>query len=170
MEDHERSMIRKTSLAGWQTEDIWRTPRSCCCPSLLLSDTFWRSGRYAVWRRTSVGQSSSIQGTNVVNGNNLRLAVRKLISWLVCWRSRPNGRVIWQIQSIFQTRLKLVNIFNVGDQQANRNDFSPIVVIDGIAISRKALYRSIIDYFSGLPFLNLMAVSVSSKEALRYFL
>ena len=29
----------------------------------------------------------------------------------------------------FQTRLKLVNIFNVGDDKRTTNDFSPIVVI-----------------------------------------
>nr|DAX20257.1 MAG TPA: hypothetical protein [Caudoviricetes sp.] len=46
----------------------------------------------------------------------------------------------------FQTRLKLVNIFNVRDDKRTTNDFfanrrNP----DGIAISHKALYRSIID-------------------------
>ncbi len=57
-----------------------------------------------------------------------------------------------------------------------RNDSEPPMIFrqsscpDGIAISHKALYRSIIDCTWSLPFLNLMAVSVeSSKETLRYF-
>ncbi len=52
--------------------------------------------------------------------------------------------VIWQTR-YFQTRLKLIIIFNVGDDKRTTNDFSPIVINpDGIAISHKALYRSII--------------------------
>ncbi len=49
--------------------------------------------------------------------------------------------------------------------------FSPISRNpDVIAISHKALYRSIIDCTVSLPFSRRIVVSVSSKEALRYFL
>ncbi len=66
---------------------------------------------------------------------------------------------------IFPDETQTRQYFQCRRWQANHHDFSPIVVIPMVLPFRtKPLYRSILIKMASLPFLNLMAVSVSSKE------
>ncbi len=53
---------------------------------------------------------------------------KKANKLLVCWRSRQNGRVIWQIR-IFPDETQTRQYFHVGDDKRTTTIFSPIVVI-----------------------------------------